>query len=334
MDREQHELQFLGFFGIFKESFKIIFSWRKIFSKITLVLIVPLSFIFLAQIKISYLLFSDIVDERYSLENTPENSYEHDKRSRIISSDWTYFWLFRAACFIFLVILSLLSTAAIVYTIACIFTGKETTFKKVMRIVPKVWKRLLVTFIWCFLFFIVYHIVAAVFFILWVAFIGASAVGIVIVIVLLIFYLIGFVYISIVWDLASVVSVLEDVYGLKAMIKSKALIKGKMGIAVAFFILISVCLAAIELIFEFFVVLEMVPNIAISIMVGILSFIFLVMVSLFGFVVQTVVYLVCKSYHHEDIDKSSLADHLEGYLGEYVRLRAPKDNFQLGEVQV
>ncbi|XP_041003905.1 uncharacterized protein LOC121249259 [Juglans microcarpa x Juglans regia] len=334
MDREQHELQFLGFFGIFKESFKIIFSWRKIFSKITLALIVPLSFIFLAQIKISYLLFSDIVDEKYSLENNPKNSYEHDNLSRIISSDWTYFWLFRAACFIFLVILSLLSTAAIVYTIACIFTGKETTFKKVMRIVPKVWKRLLVTFIWSFLFVVVYHIVAAVLFILWAAFIGASTVGFVIVIVLLILYLIGFVYISIVWDLASVVSVLEDVYGLKAMIKSKALIKGKMGVAVAFFILISVCLVAIEMIFEYFVVLEMVPNIAISIMVGILSFLFLVMVSLFGFVVQTVVYLVCKSYHHEDIDKPSLADHLEGYLGEYVRLRAPKDNFQLGEVQV
>ncbi|KAG6660671.1 hypothetical protein CIPAW_03G121000 [Carya illinoinensis] len=303
MDREQHELQFLGFFGIFKESFKIIFSWRKIFSKITLALIVPLSFIFLAQIKISYLLFSDIVYDR-------------------------------AACFIFLVILSLLSTAAIVYTIACIFTGKQTTFKKVMRVVPKVWKRLLVTFIWGFLFIVVYHIVAAVLFILWAAFIRASTVGIAIVIVLLILYLIGLVYISIVWDLASVVSVLEDVYGLKAMIKSKALIKGKMGVAVAFFILISVCLAAIELVFEYFVVLDMGSNIAISIMVGILSFLFLVMVSLFGFVVQTFVYLVCKSYHHEDIDKPSLADHLEGYLGEYVRLRAPKDNVQLGEVQV
>lgn len=334
MDREQHELQFLGFFGIFRESFKIIFSWRKIFGKITVALIVPLSFIFLAQIKISDLLFSDIIDDRYSLENTPKNSSKYDHLYGIVSSDWTYFWLFRAVCFIFLLILSLLSTAAIVYTIACIFTAKETTFKKVVRIVPKVWKRLLVTFVWGFLFIVVYHIVAAVLFILWVALIAASTVGIVILVVLFILYLIGLVYISIIWDLASVVSVLEDMYGLKAMIKSKALIKGKMGVAVAFFILISVCLVAIELVFEYFVVLEKGPGIAISILVGILSFLFLVMVSLFGFVVQTIVYLVCKSCHHEYIDKPSLADHLEGYLGEYVRLRAPKDNVQLGEVQV
>lgn len=41
---------------------------------------------------------------------------------------------------------------------------------------------------------------------------------------------------------------------------------------------------------------------------------------LIALVVQTVIYLVCKSYHHENIDKSILADHLEVYLGEYVPL--------------
>jgi hypothetical protein len=34
------------------------------------------------------------------------------------------------------------------------------------------------------------------------------------------------------------------------------------------------------------------------------------------------VYLVCKSYHHESIHKSNISDHLEVYLGDYVPLKA------------
>jgi hypothetical protein len=33
------------------------------------------------------------------------------------------------------------------------------------------------------------------------------------------------------------------------------------------------------------------------------------------------VYLVCKSYHHESIHKSNISDHLEVYLGDYVQAR-------------
>ncbi|KAK4387356.1 hypothetical protein Sango_2342200 [Sesamum angolense] len=35
----------------------------------------------------------------------------------------------------------------------------------------------------------------------------------------------------------------------------------------------------------------------------------------------TVIYFVCKSYHHENIDKSALSDHLEVYVGDYVPLK-------------
>lgn len=42
--------------------------------------------------------------------------------------------------------------------------------------------------------------------------------------------------------------------------------------------------------------------------------------SLFGLVIQTIIYFICKSYHHENIDKSALADHLEMYGNDYIRL--------------
>jgi hypothetical protein len=332
MDREQEDLQFLGFFGIFNESLKIIFSWRKIFSQITLALILPLSFIFLAHIQISQLLFFNIQDNEDSLDHTQKNSPTYAKLSDAVSSELAALWAFKAAYFTFLLILSLLSTSAVVYTIASIYTAKEITFKKVLSVVPKVWKRLLITFVCSFAIVLVYNIVAGALLFSYVAFVGFSASAETIVVLFLIIYSIGFVYISIVWHLASVVSVLEDVYGFKAMIKSKALIRGKMWIAVGFFILLFLCFMGIVVVFENFVVLGMERGAGIRILVGILCFLFLFKVILFGLVVQTVIYFVCKSYHHENIDKSSLADHLEVYLGEYVPLKA-KD-LQLEEFHV
>uniref|UniRef100_A0A2N9HV56 Transmembrane protein n=1 Tax=Fagus sylvatica TaxID=28930 RepID=A0A2N9HV56_FAGSY len=329
MEREQEELQSLGFFGIIKESFKIIFSKRKIFSQITLALILPLSFIFLAHIQVSQLLFFKILDHEQTLDHTQKDTPNYSNLSDRINSEWIAFWLFKAAYFTFLLILSLLSTSAVVYTIACIYTAKEITFKKVMSVVPKVWKRLMVTFLWSFFILLVYNIVAIGLITLLVVLIASNVIGIVIIVLLLILYLMGFVYLSIVWQLASVVSVLEDVYGIQAMIKSKTLIKGKMGVAIGFFILLFTCFVAIAFVFEDFVVFEMVPDLGIRIGVGILCFLFLVKVILFALVVQTVVYFVCKSYHHQNIDKSALSDHLEVYLGDYVRL---KKDVQLGEL--
>lgn len=187
----------------------------------------------------------------------------------------------------------------------------------------------MVTFLWSFFILLVYNIVAIGLITLLAVLIASNVIGIVIIVLLLILYLMGFVYLSIVWQLASVVSVLEDVYGIQAMIKSKTLIKGKMGVAIGFFILLFTCFVAIAFVFEDFVVFEMVPDLGIRIGVGILCFLFLVKVILFALVVQTVVYFVCKSYHHQNIDKSALSDHLEVYLGDYVRL---KKDVQLGEL--
>ncbi|CAN0911852.1 hypothetical protein LINGRAPRIM_LOCUS977 [Linum grandiflorum] len=55
----------------------------------------------------------------------------------------------------------------------------------------------------------------------------------------------------------------------------------------------------------------------------------LVIVNLVGLMVQSVFYYVCKSYHHQGIDKTALHEQLGGYLGEYVPL---KSNIQLEDL--
>ncbi|PSS17494.1 NAD(P)H-quinone oxidoreductase subunit 3 like [Actinidia chinensis var. chinensis] len=332
MDREQEEMQFLGLFGIYKESYKIIFSWRKIFSKITLALILPLSFIFLAHIEISELLFWKILHTERQLDRTPVGTRRYEKLSDVMSEERIDYWLFKIAYFTFLLIFSLLSTSAVVYTIASIYTAREVTFRKVMSVVPKVWKRLMVTFLCTFATFFLYNLVAVLTLFMWVITIAYTSVGSVAFIIILILYAIGFVYLSIVWQLASVVTVLEETYGFRAMIKSKDLIKGKMWIAIIIFFKLNLSLLAIQILFESLVVRGWSISVLGRVGFGMLCLLLLFMLFLFGLVIQTVIYFVCKSYHHENIDKSTLSDHLDVYLGEYEPLKA-KD-VQLEQVNV
>lgn len=198
-----------------------------------------------------------------------------------------------------------------------------------MSVVPKVWKRLMVTFLWSFGIMFAYNFAFILALIIWaLIFFWAQVdwqviLGFVILVTMLVIYLVGFVYISVIWQLASVVSVMEDSYGIQAMMKSKGLVKGKMGISSALFLVFNLCLMGIQSLFKLQEVFEWgVIGVGERIGYGILSLWLLTLLFLFGLVVQTIIYFMCKSYHHENIDKSSLADHLEVYLGDYVPLNA------------
>ncbi|XP_051126829.1 uncharacterized protein LOC127248509 [Andrographis paniculata] len=336
MDREQEEMQFLGFFGILKESWKILTTWPKIFSQITLSLIVPLASIYLAHIQISHLLFSHILLNQDALDRTPPGSKARRRISDVLSTELLTFALFKAAYLVFFAVLALISTAAAVYTIACIYTAREVSLRRVITVVPKVWRRLLATFAWNFLIVFAYNVVsflllAAAAFALFAAPAAAAAAFLAVFAAL---YLAGLFYISLIWQLASVVSVLEERYGLAAMAKSRALIRGKMGISFAVFFVLGLCFVGIQVAFEVLVVVGGGGGrgVAARVGYGILLVVAMAAVMAVGLVVQTVVYFVCKSYHHENIDKSSLADHLGGYLGEYVPLKSKDvqlENFEV-----
>ncbi|KAI3689460.1 hypothetical protein L2E82_47417 [Cichorium intybus] len=332
MDREQEQMQFMGLFGIFKESFKIIHSWRKIFAQITLTLILPLTFIFLGHLEISNSLFRDIKHTEYEQDVTRPGTTRYNKLSDTLSSEWITLLLFKVAYFTILLILSLLSTAAVVYTIASIYTGRDLTFKKVMSVVPKVWKRLMVTFLCMFAAFFVYNFIAVLVMIICMVTLPYNAIGIILLYIVLIIYGMGFVYMTVIWQLASVVSVLESSYGLKAMAKSKDLIKGNRGVAISLFFILNISFALIQFLFEIFVVHGSSLAAWKRVGFGVLCSLLLLTFFLFGLVIQTILYLVCKSYHHENIDKGDLSNHLESYLGEYEPLSG-KD-VQLEQYQV
>ena len=86
--------------------------------------------------------------------------------------------------------------------------------------------------------------------------------------------------------------------------------------------MLNICFVVLEIGFRELVVKGVGMSVAGRVFYGFIVSLLLCAFVLFALVVQTVVYFVCKSYHHESIDKSNLSDHLEVYLGEYVPLTA------------
>ncbi|XP_074294280.1 uncharacterized protein LOC141622124 [Silene latifolia] len=311
MDKEQEQLQFLSFIGIFKESLKIILSCPKIFTKISLAFILPLSFISLLNVEIS----------KHLINNS---STSNSQQLSPISSKLILFWVFEIVVGL---IFSLLSISAVIYTVACIFTGKEVTFKKIMSVIPKVWKRLMITLISNFCILFAYILTVTFILIVCLTIIMFSSkpkdlqvVTTIFSIITGILVFVGLIYAAIFWQLSNVVSVMEEYCGFKAMKKSRQLIKGKIGTAIAIYLVLSICYVPIVILHRQLGQRDSNIGIGPTILYGILSIVLNLLIVLYIFVVHTVFYFVCKSYHHENINKSALADHLESFHGGYVPL--------------
>lgn len=290
-------------------------SHRKLFNQITVAFILPLCIIYVAEINISSILKFRIAFMTLG-DVTNQNTFQ----------DWASYILFKLAYYTFLVIFSLLSTSAVVYSIACIYANRNISFNKVIGVVPKVWKRLMITFIVIFGLAFIYIFIAAFTTGLCLA-IGGTTASFVIFFVLLIVYIIGFVYLTIVWQLASVVTVLEDSSGVKAIKKTRNLIKGKFWVALAIFLQLNVLIGVIEFVYYVFVADQQLLEMWKRLLVGISCLILLVPIFLYGLVLQTIIYFVCKSHHNETIDKPAMSNH----LGAYERLNDPNE-VQMGQV--
>lgn len=321
MDLAQEELQFLTMPDILRESISIPKRSPKTFYLITLSLIFPLSFAILAHSLFTHPLLAHLEDH----PSADTNQTRHE---------WTLLLIFQFCYLIFLFAFSLLSTAAVVFTVASLYTSKPVSFSSTISAIPKVFKRLFITFLYVSLLMLLYNSVFLIFLVIFVIAIDTQNPLLVLfsLVVIFVLFLVVHVYITALWHLASVVSVLEPVYGFAAMKKSYELLKGKTRVAaVLVFGYLAIC-GVIGGIFGSVVVHGgETYGIFTRIVVGGFLVGVLVIVNLVGLLVQSVFYYVCKSYHHQGIDKSALHEHLGGYLGEYVPL---KSNIQMENMDV
>ncbi|XP_074584002.1 uncharacterized protein LOC141840020 [Curcuma longa] len=325
MDCEPEEMQFLGMFGIYQEAAKILVRWRRLFAQIGSALVLPLSFLFFAHIVISRRIFTTIDRDETVLDDSPPGSTSESYALNRLSSDWSSFLLFKGVYLLALLVLALLSTAAVVYSVASIYTARrDLTFRKVIAVAPRVWRRLMSTFLCAFLILFALHSLAIALFlaIILVTIDSSIASPLLVIFVLIPLYVASLIYISVVWHLASVLSVLEDARGLEAMRRSRRLIQGKLLLACVIFLKLNFCFGLVEWGFRLLLAKWSSNGAGFSLLLSLVLLLLLGLVILFALTVQTVVYFVCKSYHHESIDKTNLADHLEAYMGEYEPLKS------------
>ncbi|KAL8215642.1 hypothetical protein R6Q57_022479 [Mikania cordata] len=328
MDRTEDDMKFIGFFGIFNKSFKTIFSWKKIFTQITLAFILPFAIVFLSHMAISNRVF-------WRIQNN-SLPYDTNDSREATTAEWLYYLLFTIAYFILLTVFSILATAAGVFTVASVYTGRDVNFRSVMKIIPKVWKRLFITFVFICIALVIYDAIVSIVMAIFRAVLGFSSFSLIVMIIILILFAFGLLYLSVVCQLASVVTVLENIHGRKALKKGKDLANGKkivgMGIA---FVLYAILVGLIIVYFLFVEYGHEVFQWALiwRVLIGILCGIVLLMLFLVMIVSQTMLYLVCKSYHREAIDKLSLSTFLGAYMGETVVYPKPGEEIQLGRPQ-
>ncbi|XP_076901322.1 uncharacterized protein LOC143555699 [Bidens hawaiensis] len=328
MNRTEDDMKHVGFFGIFNQSFRAIFSYKRIFSLITLAFIFPLATILIIHFEISYHHFWRIHNNSLP--------YDTNDSREATSLEWLYYLLFSLASLIFIAIFSVLSTIAVVFSVASVYTNRDVTFRDVTKCIPKVWMRVLITFICIYIAQVVYDVIVRIIMAIARAVLGFTSVSLVVMIIILILLIFPLLYLTVVCQLASVVTVLEDDKGFDALKKGKALASGKKSVGMGIAFVLSALFAGLVIVYLLFVEFgDDVFNWALiwRVLMGILCGLLFLGLLLVVIVVQTVLYLVCKSYHREAIDKMGLSTFLAAYATEAVVYPRSGEEIQLGRTQ-
>jgi hypothetical protein len=160
-------------------------------------------------------------------------------------------------CFPFLATFSLWAKAAVAHTVASNYAGNRPSWQRLIEELPKLWKRLVGTYIWVCLLVLGFNVLMFVFMstvingvsvlglpAIWE--IGAAMCG-------GILYSIVFAHVMIVCNLATVVCVMEAdcCYGLDAVFRAMFLIRGRTHIALLMALLTNMSLALVESLFQY-----------------------------------------------------------------------------------
>ncbi|KAK9111437.1 hypothetical protein Scep_018956 [Stephania cephalantha] len=279
-----------------------------------------------------------IINNHINLDDTMSFYPSYNRIKRELAVQWSLLGVFTLLYFLIgLIGFYLFSISAVSYAVACFYASKDTNFKQVIRVVPKAWKKLVITYLlYCFIQFVCLVVFVALIAICIAM--GSMArqvvLGIVIGVIVLILFIVGLIYFNVIWSMASVVSVLEECYGLGSFKRSLDLMKGKKKLNIWVYMVFQVLFSVVQ--GGYWVLAGLFNSslpVVVYVIIAIFFFLMFLGLVLLGFVVQTVLYLVCKCHHHEISGKSSLGDRLDGLLGGYGRMGKGK-GVQLEQVGV
>ncbi|KAI4328494.1 hypothetical protein L6164_020845 [Bauhinia variegata] len=249
---DHYQIQSMSALDILRETVRILRfnSWG--FMAITALLICPVSAVLLSNILVDQSIVKRLSVRLMLLAKTSglplrpliKHSCQRFAETAVSS----------ALCFPLYITLLLLSKAAVVYSVDCTHSRKKFNAFKFCMIIAKIWRRIVLTYMWtCTV------IVSCItlFFVFLVAFCSAFTVlgfspdmVVCAAITVGLIFSVVFANAIIICNIAVVISVLEDVSGAQAMLRSSILIKGQTQVGLLIFLGSTIGMAFVEGLFE------------------------------------------------------------------------------------
>ncbi|OIW10276.1 hypothetical protein TanjilG_28027 [Lupinus angustifolius] len=245
-------IQSMNALDILKETVRILRFNSCSFMAIAVLLICPVSSVVLSNVLVDDSILKSLsirlmlVAKASGLPLRPLIKQSCQRFAEMVISSATNFPLY--------VTLLLLSKAAVVYSVDCTYSRKKFEASKFCVIIRKFWRKIVSTYMWvctiivsCITMFFVFLILfcsalSVLGFSLDVAVYAAVMVGLV--------FSVIFANAIIICNIAIVISVLEDVSGAQAMLRSSILIKGQTHVGLLIFLGSTIGLAFVEGLFE------------------------------------------------------------------------------------
>ncbi|KAL2603222.1 hypothetical protein R1flu_019714 [Riccia fluitans] len=242
---------------IMREAARLLRRHSDLLTTLTAVLICPISIIVLTHVLVTHKIIDWLAVrvEMSMLEGSPATEF-HTPQMKFIYQKLAEFWVTSVVSFPLAVTMDSLAKASVVYTVASTYAGLKVSFGDILhRVVPRVWFRLAMTYIFCCLLFVALGVVVilgmqllnGVFVALNVSSVIAFA------LVCTIGLLCGgiFLFGRMLLNVATSACVLEDLVGFKALVRTFFLIQGRMQVGIWSYIVPASCTAFLALLFAY-----------------------------------------------------------------------------------
>ncbi|XP_050217793.1 uncharacterized protein LOC126668649 [Mercurialis annua] len=292
---------------ILKAALKIILKNGKIMSCIALFIILTQSTLFLSNIFSIKPLIVDIVIERNLLQNATANTPEFDKIIAQIKKDFEIFFGLEFVIIIFTLISSLLSSIATILVSAITYAGKqEITLKDLLSRIVRIWKRPTITWLYTSLLsliflFVYVGILIGIMQIIRTQMTKSPVVVLILAMLTLFISIFGLIYLfrlSVTWTLAIVISVVEDIKGIKAIKKAEQISKGMKRQGALLISLMSI----LNLGFSLGMNMILGNSVAVQIIKSFVQINFAALISMYSNAAFTVFYFRCKQSFGEKVE--------------------------------
>ncbi|CAL5328444.1 unnamed protein product [Camellia sinensis] len=307
-------LEFLGFVGILKESIKLLLRSKngKLIATITTISILLNSVLSSSLILSTRPFIGDLLAKQALLYLPTQNSSDTDPADMFvdIKHDIRILLVVEFAFFLASFTVSLFSISSMILASAVTYYGKSLSFKDLCSRFFKLFVRPLVTFLQFKLTVISYIIVFVLALMFSLAIVGTDHLFtlILINIALCVLTSIFWIYLSVLWSLAMVISVIEEsCYGIQALRKASRLVKGRRLQGFALNLVFALPMVIV------FMVTMMIGDKKSQIVMVLVMTVFSSLVMVFQWMSFTVLYFQCKKINGEAIE-------LQGSVEEYSKV--------------